>query len=83
MGWDWDAYKSRKIHPSYVGKLTNRVIYEKLAPGVLEELERLNPKTEKGNRKHKHHQLLSESHGYRELIRHIAKVTMLLEDFKE
>lgn len=84
LGWDWDAFKTnKKNHPQYVGKLTNRLVYEKLAPGVLEELDRINPRGAKGRRKHKHHQHLSESHGYRELLKHIASVSILMEQFED
>ncbi|HEX9059126.1 MAG TPA: P63C domain-containing protein [Clostridia bacterium] len=84
LGWTWDAYKmKKKQHPQYVGKLTNRLIYEKLAPGVLQELQRVNPKTGKGNRKTKHHQLLTENVGYRELLKLISAVTILMEQFPD
>lgn len=82
LGWDWDAYKARgKNHSQYIGALTNRLVYEKLAPGILEELKKLNPKGNKGNRKHKHHQHLSENFGYMKLVRHIASITTIMEQF--
>lgn len=84
LGWTWDAYKmKRKQHPQYIGKLTNRLVYEKLAPGVLQELQRVNPKTEKGYRKTKHHQHLSENVGYRELLKLLSAVTILMEQFPD
>lgn len=84
LGWKWDAYKmKKKQHPQYIGKLTNRLIYEKLAPGVLEELQRINPKNDKGNRKTKHHQRLTENVGYRELIKRISAITILMEQFPD
>jgi len=80
IGWDWDAFKARKKnHSQYIGRLTNRIIYEKLAPGILEALEALNPKNEKGNRSHKHHQNLSENIGYIKLIKHLSAVTTIME----
>ncbi|MGP8198211.1 MAG: P63C domain-containing protein [Limisphaerales bacterium] len=42
-----------------VGELTNDLVYERLAPGILEELRRKNPKSETGNRKSRHHHWLS------------------------
>ena len=59
MGWDWSLNTSGawKNHPQLVGKITNDIVYKKLPKGVLDELNRLNPKDDKGNRKHKHHQL--------------------------
>ncbi len=84
QGWDWDAFKNkRKNHPQYIGKLTNRLIYEKLAPGVLQELQKINPKDEKGNRKTKHFQRLTENVGYRELLKLLSAVTILLEQFPD
>ncbi|MHC4398002.1 MAG: P63C domain-containing protein, partial [Planctomycetota bacterium] len=50
-GW---RYSSQSIkRPAVVGKLTNNLIYERIAPGVLEELRDKNPKTPKGTRKHR------------------------------
>lgn len=84
QGWSWDAFKNKKKnHPQYIGKLTNRLIYEKLAPGVLEELRRINPKDEKGNRKSKHFQRLTVDIGYTELVKLLSAVTVLLEQFPD
>lgn len=78
LDWDWDAFKAgKKNHPQYIGKLTNELVYYKLPAGILEELDRLNPKNLKGNRKHKQHQFLSESVGYRHLIEHLAQITII------
>jgi len=82
LGWDWAAYKStHKNHSQYVGKLTNRIIYEKLAPGILDALQELNPKDTKGNRRIRHHQNLSENYGYIRLIKHLASVTTIMEQY--
>jgi len=43
----------------YVGKLINKYVYEQLPPGVLPQLRRLNPVTERGFRRHKHFQFLT------------------------
>jgi len=85
QGWKWENYKDKKKrnHPQYVGKLTNRLIYEKLAPGVLEELRKRNPKNEKGNRKSKHFQYLTVDVGYIELVKLLSAVTVLLEQFPD
>lgn len=37
----------------YFGKLTSHIVYERLAPGVLDELRIVVPKDERGRRKHK------------------------------
>ncbi|MEK7577252.1 MAG: P63C domain-containing protein [Patescibacteria group bacterium] len=84
QGWDWDAFKNKKKnHPQYIGKLTNRLIYEKLAPGVLQELQKINPKDDKGNRKTKHFQRLTDNIGYRELLKLLSAVTILMEQFPD
>lgn len=84
QGWNWDAFKNKKRnHPQYIGKLTNRLIYEKLAPGILQELRRINPIDNKGNRKTKHFQRLTENIGYRELLKLLASVTILMEQFSD
>ena len=48
--------------------------FERLAPGVLAELKRINPVTEKGYRKHKHHQWLTEDVGHPQLANHLYAV---------
>lgn len=60
--------------PMYFGKLTNNIIYKRLAPGVLRELQELNPRTETGSRKHKMHQWLSSDVGHPKLLEHLGMV---------
>jgi hypothetical protein len=77
MGWEYDA--SSTARTAYVGKLTNKLIYEKLPPGVLEELKRRNPTDPATKRrKHKHHQILTEGVGHPHLQNQIISVTTLL-----
>lgn len=85
-----DKYKSIKLlgDPSLVGKLTNDLVYQRLAPGVLDELTKLNPKTTKGTRRHRHHQWLTRDVGHPRLREHLSAVVALMkasakwEDFK-
>jgi hypothetical protein len=57
MGWPFDAASTART--AYVGKLTNTLIYEQLAPGVLEDLRRKNPiDAATKRRKRKHFQFL-------------------------
>lgn len=83
MGWDWSMFTSGvwKNHPQYVGKITNEIVYNKLPRGVLDELNKLNPRNEKGNRKYRHHQFLSENVGYRELLQHFGKLSVFFSLF--
>jgi len=61
-----------------VGKLTLDLIYDRLAPGVRQRLEEVNPKNEKGYRKHKHFQRLTEHVGDPALRAHLASVITLM-----
>jgi P63C domain len=56
--------------PQIVGKYTNDILYERLAPGILEELEERNPKDTRGERPVKHHQWLTEDIGHPALERY-------------
>jgi hypothetical protein len=68
--------------PQYFGHLTNDIIYKRLAPGVLEELRNVTPKTESGRRKHQYFRRLSSDVGHPKLREHLAAVTtvMMLSD---
>lgn len=68
-GWQWKGMKVNR--PSVVGNYTKDLVYQRLAPGILEELERRNPKDDKGNRKTKHHQWLTEDIGHPALAQHL------------
>ncbi len=77
MGWPYDASSSARS--SYIGKLTNRLIYSRLPPGVHEEIKRRNPvdPTTKRRRK-KNHRLLSEQTGDPHLEKLIDSTVTLL-----
>jgi hypothetical protein len=75
-GWEYRGMKVRR--PSVVGHYTNDLVYGRLAPGLLDELKRLNPKTETGRRKAKHHQWLTEDIGHPALERHLHAVIGLM-----
>jgi hypothetical protein len=76
QGWEYKPGTSKRT--PQVGKLVNKYIYEQLPDGVLEELQRRNPKNEKGHRSHKHHQFLTQSTGHPHLDRQISTVTTLM-----
>jgi hypothetical protein len=77
MDWAYDASTTKRT--AYVGKLTNKLIYEKLPPGVLPQLRRRNPVNEANKRrKHKHFQFLTEEIGNVHLENQIKAVTTLL-----
>lgn len=64
--------------PGVVGIYTNDLVYERIAPGLLQELEKRNPKTEAGHRKTKHHQWVTEDVGDPALTAHIHAVMGLM-----
>lgn len=76
----WYYYNPESVkRPSVIGTYTNDLIYERLAPGVLDELRKKNPKDEKGRRKQKLHQWLTEDVGHPRLREHIASVITLMK----
>jgi len=74
--------KHKNWRPSYVGHWTNEIVYSRLAPGVLKELRKLNPRTEKGNRKRKHFQYLTPDYGTPALREHLSNVIFLMRGCK-
>jgi len=70
----WPMNPLRVQRPGVVGKYTNNIVYERLAPGILKELEMRNPKDDKGNRRGKHHQLLTDEVGHPALAQHLYAV---------
>jgi hypothetical protein len=65
--------------PAYVGHWVNDIVYDRLAPGLKSRLNELNPRTEKGHRKAKHFQYLTDDHGFPELREHLMKVMFLMD----
>ena len=75
---DWPYDPSSVKRPSIIGKYTNNLVYQRLAPGVLKELRRKNPVTEAGRRKSRHHQWLTGKIGHPKLKEHISNVITLM-----
>lgn len=79
-GWDWNRFAvDRKNHPWTVANVTNRIVYEKLPFGVLQELDKINPANEKGTRKHRHFQHLTPTAGYVHLLKHLGAIVNIME----
>ena len=76
-GWEYKAGSARS--PRYLGKLINKTVFEPMPPGILDELRRLNPPTESGYRRHKHHQFLTPDTGLPHLDKQIVAVTTLMK----
>lgn len=64
--------------PQVVANYTKDIVYERLLPGILKELEDRNPKDEKGKRKKKHHQWLTEDVAHPALAQHLYAVITLM-----
>jgi hypothetical protein len=63
--------------PSFVGHWTNDVVYSRLAPGILQKLREINPRTKSG-RSRKHHQHLTADIGVPELEQHLSNLIFLM-----
>lgn len=83
--WTWRGMKTNR--PQVVAKYTKDIVYARLAPGILEELESKNP-IQNGKRRAKHHQWLTEDVGHPALAQHLYAVIGLMrianswEEFK-
>lgn len=75
----WEYPRAGTSKPQVVGHYTNDVVYNRLAPSVLDELKKLNPPDERGNRPHKHHQWLTPDIGHPKLRDHISGVIALMK----
>lgn len=65
--------------PRYFGVLTNDIVYRRLAPGVLDELKRVQVKDEEGRPKHKLFQRLTQNAGYPKLREHLGSVVAIMK----
>lgn len=65
-----------KFRPQYFGVLTNDIVYERLAPGLLEELKKQSAKDEK--KAHLHRRLTQEV-GHPKLREHLASVVTAMK----
>jgi hypothetical protein len=70
--WQWQPLNTKR--PRQIGYYTSDLVYQRIAPGLLEELQKKNPKDEHGNRKAKHHQSLTDDVGLPALAQHIYAV---------
>ena len=84
-GLDQGQYEVNK-RPGYFGHLTNDIVYSRVAPGVLEELKRVQERGSTGRPKHKLFQRLTSNTGYPKLREHLGSVVTLMrlsEDWDE
>ena len=67
--WQWKGMKVNK--PQVVGHYTRDLVYERLAPGILQELEERTPKNSRGQRKVRFHQWLTADVDHPALAQHL------------
>jgi P63C domain len=79
-GWPWPvrsgAYPG-PLCPRYAGKIIRQVVYGNLPPGVLEELDKLNPADKEWQRRNRGTQLLTEGIGHPYVEKLVAIMTTL------
>lgn len=72
--WTWPGMGKNRY--SVVARYTTDLVYERIGPGLLEELRSKSPKDEKGRRKNKLHQWLTEDIGDPLLAQHLHSLIM-------
>jgi hypothetical protein len=80
-GWQYTEGSSKR--PIMAAQLTLDIVYRRLAPGVLEELQRLSPKDSHGRRRSKLFQHLSPDFGHPKLKEHLAAVKALMKSTED
>lgn len=78
-GWDTSELTPNSPKPIEVGRITDDLIYKRLAPGVRAELKKLTPRNNKGYLASKLHQRLSQDIGDPRLEKHIAVVLTVMD----
>lgn len=73
-----DYPKATINRPQYFGHLTNDVVYDRLAPGVREELKKQTPRDAKGRHSTQLHRRLTTDLGHPKLREHMAAVVALM-----
>ena len=75
--WAWNS-NSNNRYP-VIGHFTKDLVYERLAPGLLEEMERTMPRNEEGERKGRLHQMLTDDHGIPKLKEHFSALLAIMK----
>ncbi len=65
--------------PQYFGVLTNNIVYDRLAPGVREELQSGVPRNQSGRPTAKYFQKLTQNTGYPKLREHLGSIVTLMK----
>lgn len=69
--------------PRYAGKLIRQLIYERMPKPVLPKLDEINPSNKNYQRKHRHHQFLTEKQGLDHFRTQVITVMTLLRISKD
>lgn len=78
-GWDFSGVTPNSPKPLEVGRVTDDLIYKRLAPGVRHEIKARTPRGEKGYLAYKLHRWLTEDIGAPKLEKHIGIVMALMD----
>jgi hypothetical protein len=65
--------------PQYFGILTNNIVYERLAPGVLDELKKVTVRDDNNRPKHRYFQRLTSNIGYPKLREHLGSIVSIMK----
>ncbi|MDE0536937.1 P63C domain-containing protein [Tenacibaculum sp. L6] len=76
--WDFTVNGIKK-RPGVIGTWTKKLVYEQLPKGVLNELEKNVPKSNKGNKTARFHQLLTDDIGNPHLTAQINQIVTLFQ----
>lgn len=79
LGLDFKRLRPGDSKPAEIGKLTKEIVYRRLTPGIVRELEERNPYVVPGRRLHKHHQWLTREVGHPVLKVHLAKIITTMQ----
>jgi len=75
--WQYKPFNVKR--PGIVGKDTNDLIYDRMAPLVLSKLKESTPRNEKGKLKYHYHRRFTEDIGDPKLREHISNVIVLMK----
>lgn len=76
---DWDYNADSNLRPGYVGKFTNKYVYDLFPKEVMDEIKHLNPIENNSFRKNKYHQYLTPTIGVPQLDKHISKLIAVMK----
>jgi hypothetical protein len=76
--WNYENMRPNSPKPIEVGRLTDDLVYKRLAPYVRDELRRLTPRSDKGYLKNKLHSLLTPDVGNPKLKEHFKMLLAIM-----